>query len=125
VTSGAAPESGDGLLVPVAAPAALPPVTLAPQGDAAVTVVPGGAGIPADRVGGVLLGMTGEGAAEGGVSVHSPADPPPAAPALSVTPAGPRSVLTLAGAEGGDVQLTSDSGAEVTLAPQAYVVSAR
>lgn len=124
VTSGAAAESADGLVVPVAAPAALPAVPVTPQDGADVLVVPPGAAVPADRVTGVLVGVTGEGPGEGGVSVHAPADPPPGAATVSVSPAGPRSTLTLVGTEAGVVRLTGDVEADVTLTPQAYVVSA-
>ncbi|MGF1647357.1 MAG: hypothetical protein ACFCVF_10630 [Kineosporiaceae bacterium] len=124
VTSDAAPESADGLVVPLPAPAALPPVAVAPPDGVDAVVVPEGVGVPAGRVRGVLVGVTAQATAEGGVSVHSAADPPAVAPTVSVSPAGPRSVLTLSGVGGGTVRLTSDTAAELALVPQAYVVSA-
>jgi hypothetical protein len=123
VTSDAAPESADGLVVPVTAPAALPPIEVAAGAGVDVPVVPADGGVPADRVTGVLLGVSGEGTAEGAVGVHSPVESPPGAGTVSVTRAGPRSVLTLAGVDGGAVRVSGDAGATITLTPQALVVS--
>jgi hypothetical protein len=122
LTDGSAPDEAAGLIVPVPQKPG-DPVTVPPGADVPATVGTTQPGLPADRLAAAWLGVAARGPAVGPVTVHAPGTPPPSDPTITAATAAPRAATTLVGMTGGQVLLTAAAGADVTLTPQAFVLS--
>ncbi len=123
VTNAAAPESSDGLVVPLAATAEVPVTVPAGEGvDVALLPEGGLAEVGQDRVIGAVVGVTGQGETPGGISVRGPDSPPGGNPTLSVALLKPRSTVTVVPSRAGEVRVSGDVAAQVTVRPIALVV---
>ncbi|MEV6301903.1 hypothetical protein AB0M02_20995 [Actinoplanes sp. NPDC051861] len=124
VTGEGAPVSNAGLVVPVT-PADPSEVRVTAGGDKRVAVVPetGLAEVPAGRVAAALLSVTATGDAVGAVTAYEPGRNN-AEDLTVVAPKGtPRGAFALVATKDGAVQVRSESGAAVSVAPRALVLS--
>lgn len=124
VTGDNAPESTAGLVVLVP-PDPGPAVEIPAGGSTSVELVPAGgvAGVPADKVAAVLLGVVATGDAPGGVTVSAPGSEPPTNPTIEAAVGAPRPTVTLVAVVDGVAQVDSEAGAAVTLSLQAVTLT--
>lgn len=135
ITGESAPQDAAGLMVPLpprraedpatpARHAQTAPLPVGPGEVADLTVVPpdGLAGVPAARVAAALVGVAATGDKPGGVTVYAPGSAVPGIPTLTASPGALRSTLTLVGTTAGTVRIGTESGATVSINPQALVL---
>jgi hypothetical protein len=124
VTDTTAAADPAGLVVPVM-PGPDQPVAVPIGSGVTVTVVPpeGLHGVPAERVVAALVGVAATGDATGGVSVRAPGPVTSPGPTLVVEPGPARSATVLVPVVNGRIQVDSEAGASVIIAPQLLILT--